>query len=62
MSEFNYPLTQFLIPEEQNTQIKDGTKTSGMKLRFTSSKVMFTVNYIKRIISYLAVNTFRLCL
>jgi len=46
MSEFNYPLKQFRIPKEQNTQIKDGTKTSGMKLHFTSSKDIFTLNYI----------------
>ena len=45
MSEFNYPVTQFRIPEEQNTQIKDGTKTSDMKLRFTSSNDIFTPNY-----------------
>ena len=46
MSEFNYPVTQFRIPEERNTQIKDGTKISGTKLRFTSSNDMFTLNYI----------------
>jgi len=45
MSEFNYPVTQFRIPEEQNTEIKDNTKTSGMKLRCTSSKDIFTLNY-----------------
>jgi hypothetical protein len=46
MWEFNYPVTQFRIPEERNAQIKDGNKTSGMKLRFTSSKDIFTLNYI----------------
>jgi hypothetical protein len=46
MWEFNYPVTQFRIPEERNAQIKDGIKTFGTKLRFTSSKDIFSLNYI----------------
>jgi hypothetical protein len=33
-SESDYPVTQLRVPGEQNSQIKDSIKRSGMKLRF----------------------------